>query len=88
MSDSLFERFVKDSPISVTVRAAAERALNLTVIDKQFEMNAEKQYTKDLLFSTVFDLMTGVVICGYPSVHAVCQYSQNEISVSVKSVYN
>ncbi len=88
MSDSIFEKFINDSPISVMARATAERAFNPTVIDEWFEINANQQYTKDLMFSTVFDLMTGVVTCSYPSLHAAYQHSQDEISVSVKSVYN
>ncbi len=88
MSDSVFERFIKDSPISVTARATAERALNPNKIDEWFGINALVQYTKDLLFSSVFDLTGGVVSGSYPSVHAAYQNSQDEISVSVKSVYS
>ncbi len=32
--------------------------------------------------------MSGVVTCGYPSVHAACRHTQDEIGVSVTSVYN
>ena len=88
MSDSVFERFVKNSPISVMARATAERALNPEKIDAWFGMNALEQYTKDLLFSSVFDLMGGVVIGSHPSVHAAYQHSQDVIGVSVTSVYN
>ena len=88
MSDSVFERFVKDSPISVMSRATAERALNPEKIDAWFGMNALEQYTKDLLFSSVFDLMSGVVTCIHPSVHAAYQHSKDVIGVSVTSVYN
>jgi len=88
MSDSVFERFVKDSPISVMARATAERALNPEKIDSWFVMNAQAQYTKDLLFSSVFGLMSDVVTCSYPSVHAAYQHSEDEIGVSVTSVYN
>lgn len=88
MSDSVFEKFVKDSPISVMARATAERAFNPAKIDEWFGMTAQAQYTKDLLFSSVFDLMGNVVSCSYPSVHAAYQHSQDEIGVSVTSVYN
>ncbi len=88
MLDSVFEKFVKDSPISVMARATAERGLNPEKIDAWFGMNAQEQYTKDLLFSSVFDLMSGVVTCSYPSVHAAYQHSQDVIGVSVTSVYN
>jgi len=48
MSDSVFERFVKDSPISVMARATAERAFNPKKIDVWFGMNALEQYTEVL----------------------------------------
>ncbi len=88
MSDSVFERFVRDSPISVTARATAERALNPEKIDAWSGMNALVRYTEDLLFSSVFDLMSGVVTCSCPSVHAAYQQSEDVIGVSVTSVYN
>jgi len=88
MSDSIFERFIKDSPISVMARAAAERAFNPVEIDRWYDRNARKQYTKNLLFSSVFDLMSGVVVAGYPSVHAAYQHSEDEIGVSATALYN
>ncbi len=88
MSDSVFERFVKDSPISVMSRATAERALNPEKIDAWSGMNALEQYTEYLLFSSVFDLTGGVVTSSYPSVHAAYQHSKDVIGVSVTSVYN
>ena len=88
MSDTVSERFIKDGPISVMARATAERAFNPNKINEWFDTNAQEQYTKDLLFSSVFDLMSGVVICGYPSVHAAYQHSEDVIGVSIKSVYN
>ncbi len=88
MPDSVFEKFVKDSPISVMARATAERALNPAEIDEWFDMSALVQYTKDLLFSSVFDLMSNVVTCSYPSVHAAYQHSEDEIGVSATAVYD
>ncbi len=60
MLSPIFDRFVEKSPISVMARGMMERALNPEQLDQWFEKTAEAQYTKDLLFSSVFDIMTGV----------------------------
>lgn len=53
-----------------------------------FERGAKAQYTRELLFSTVVNLMS-LVVCGIrPSVHAAYQAAAEEIGVSVTSVYN
>lgn len=65
-----------------------ERVLNPGTLDKLFDCVAERQYTRELLFSSVLDLMSQVV-CGLrPSLHAAYQASVGEISVSLTSVYN
>jgi len=61
-----------------------ERILCPDQQDEWFEKTAEVQYTKDLLFSSVFDIMSKVVAGSYPSVHA----AKEDIGVSVTSVYN
>jgi hypothetical protein len=54
----LFERFVKESPVSVMVRGLLEKALSPQVLDELFERSAKTQYTSELLFSTVVNLMS------------------------------
>jgi hypothetical protein len=84
----VFERFVKESPVSVMVRGLLEKALCPQIVDELFERSAKTQYTRELLFSTVVNLMS-LVVCGvHPSVHAAHQASVEKIGVSVTSVYN
>lgn len=88
MLSEIFHPFVKESPVSVMVGGLLARVFSPDEIDRLFEANAQRQYTKDLLFSTLFDLMSKVV-CGIrPSVHAAYQATSEEIAVSVTSVYN
>ena len=88
MLGKIFERFVEQSPISVMARGLLERVLPPTKVDELFERVANHQYTRDLLFSTVFDLMSQVVCGARKSVHAAYQGSVDEISVSLTSIYN
>src|SRR5947209_378881 len=66
----VFERFVEDSPVSVMARAALENALAPVAVDSLFEEVAERQYTRDLLFSDVVNLMAMVVCKVRPSINA------------------
>lgn len=88
MLSSIFDSFVKKSPISVMARAMIERALNPDQLNRWFDATTKAQYTRSLLFSTVFDIMCQVVCGGRSSVHAAYQATKQEISVSIVSVYN
>ena len=82
------ERFMEKSPVSVMARGLLERVLNPKTIDEIFERVADLQYTRNLLFSVVFDLLSQVVCGSRKTLHAAYQASPQEISVSVTSVYN
>ena len=88
MLSPIFDRFAKKSPITVIARGMMERVLHPEQLDKWFNETAENQYTKDLLFSSVFDIMSQVVCGSRPSINAGYQASKDEISVSITSVYN
>lgn len=82
------ERFVKKTPVSVMVRATIENVLSAERLDSIFEQNAKEQYVGDLMFSTVAEIM-GLVACKvHPSVNAAYKDRQEEIGVTVKSVYD
>ncbi|MGJ5634899.1 transposase [Nostoc sp. CALU 1950] len=84
----VFERFVEESPVSVMVRGLLETILCPQKLDELFEKSAKTQYTKELLFSTVVEMMN-TVTCGIrPSIHAAYQAKTSQRNVSVTSVYN
>lgn len=83
----VFERFVKDGPLCVMVRALLEKALNASTVNSLFEEHAQTQYTRDLLFSSVVDVMS-LVVCGMqPSVNAAYKHLQARIPVARKHLY-
>ena len=88
MLGDVFERFVEKSPISVMVRGTLERVLGPDPLDLWYERTAKKQYTRTLLFSTVYDLMSQVVFRLQPSVHAAYRAQEAQVGTSVVSVYN
>jgi hypothetical protein len=48
---------VEKSPISVMVRGTLERVLGAEQLDAWFARTAQKQYTRTVLFSTVYDAL-------------------------------
>ncbi|MEG3990069.1 hypothetical protein QUA13_23425 [Microcoleus sp. S28C3] len=88
MLDAIFERFVKHSPVSVMVRGLMERVFNAEQLDSLFENHARSQYTRELLFSSIVDLMS-LVVCGiYPSVNAAYRAKASQLNVSRTAVYD
>lgn len=59
----VFERFVHSSPVSVMVRGLLEKILSGQKLDELFERNSKTQYTRELLFSSVVEMMSSVT-CG------------------------
>jgi IS4 transposase len=84
----IFERFARQSPITVMARAALEHALAPKAIDALFEQAAERQYTRTLLFSSVVDLMAAVVARIQPAVNAAYRARAETLGVSIKAVYD
>ncbi len=69
----VFDLFVKQSPVTVMVRATMENVLSAERLDALFAKTAVRQRPSELLFSLVADLM-GTVVCGVrPSMHAAFQ---------------
>jgi hypothetical protein len=88
MLQSIFERFVNGSPVTVMVRAIMEHGLPANEVDQLFTDTAEQQYERRLLFSSVVDIMCEVVCRIRPSVHAVYQADPEKIPVSVRALYD
>ena len=79
--DSVFAPFVQERPICVMARGVLERLLDADRIDTLFEHTATHQYTRELLFSSVVQLMSEVVLGVQPSVHAAYQAHKEEMGV-------
>jgi IS4 transposase len=84
----IFERFCEHSPVSVMARGAVEYALAAGPLDALFDRCAERQYTREVLFSSLVDLI-GLVVTGIrKSVHAAYQASPEQLGASLTAVYN
>jgi IS4 transposase len=86
--DAVFAPFVKERPICVMARGVLERLLDADRLDTLFERTAAHQYTRELLFSSLVQLMSEVVLGVQPSVHAAYQANKEAIGVSTTALYN
>ena len=85
--DAVVERFIKGSPVTVMARLALGRALDAQWIDALFEQHSERQYTRQLLFSTTVDLMSVVAVGLRPSLHAAAK-AAIDLPVSITALYD
>lgn len=84
--NAVFDRFTKKSPVTVMTRALLEHALGAEALDALFVEHAERQYKKELLFSSLVDLM-GLVVCRIqPAVSSAYQAMEN-MPVTLSALY-
>ena len=86
--EEILSRYVVATPVAVMAHALVRRVFAASRLNELFERHAESQYTRDLTFSTVTDLMLQVVTKKRPSLHAAYRHAQEVLPVSVTSVYN
>jgi hypothetical protein len=86
--NQVFEPFIQDKPICVMARGVLQRILDPQHIDQLFARTAQCQYTHQLLFSALVDLMARVVLGQEPSVHAAYRKLEDQLPVSDQSIYN
>jgi len=88
LGGKVFERFMDKAPATVMLRGLLDRALAADALDQLFDQTAQRQYTRELLFSTAADLLLAVACRVYPTVHAAYQDRRAEIGVSVRALYD
>lgn len=84
----VYERFIESAPAAVMVRATLERCLSPQMVDELFAREANKQYCHQLLFSTLFSVMSEVVCNFHRSVHASHRARRPQASTSVAALYD
>lgn len=83
----VFERFAQGDTIPLMAQALMENALCPRVLDQLFEDTAQRQYTRQLLFSSIVELMS-VVVCGIrPSINAAYSKKAVTIDASLMALY-
>ncbi len=86
MFDEVMKRFEQQAPVCVMARLALQRAIAPQWIDEVFAEHRQRQYPRELLFSTVVELMTLVSLGLSPSLHAAATQTK-PLPVSLAALY-
>jgi hypothetical protein len=86
-ANEVLNRFAERSPASVMVRATMESTLTPDVLDEIFESTARRQRCRELLFSSVVDLLGLVAVGTRKSVNDAYLAEKERFTVSVAAVY-
>jgi IS4 transposase len=87
MLEEILARFEAHAPLSVMMRLALEQAMPAGWIDEVFEATRQRQYPRELLFSTVVKLTSLVSLGLRPSLHAAAK-KETELPVSIAALYD
>ena len=85
MLDELVERFEQTFPLSAMARALLEAAISRQWVDEVFEKNRERQYPRELMFSSIVSVMMMVTLGVRNSVNAAAK--QARLGVSLQALY-
>ncbi len=88
MLSSLFAPFIKQGPAAVMFHLIAERVLAPRKLEALFGATAERQRTRELLFSTCVDVLALVVSGRSKSVRAAYLRRCAKTAVGVRAVYD
>ena len=86
--DPVFDSFCLKRPIAVMGQLTLCRLLNATVVDEIFKEQAQEQYHRKLVFSSLTKLMSSVVMSKHASVNAAYKKMKSEVGVSLNALYN
>lgn len=87
MWDAVLERFEKKTPASVMTKLVLEQAVPAQWVDQVFAEHRQRQYPRELLFSTVVELMSLVSLGLRPSLHAAARQMQ-DLPVTIAALYD
>ena len=88
MLGKVFDRCVEKRPMSVMVRGILERVLGAEQLHAWFARTAQKQYTRTVLFATVYAILSHVVFRMQPSVRAAYRDHAAPVGASLISLDN
>jgi len=87
MLTSIFETFAKESPVTVMMRGLMEVVFRPERLDTIFAEHSKVQYERELLFSSLVNLLS-LVVCGiHPSVNAAYKAKSETLNVNRAAIY-
>lgn len=87
MWEAVLARFEKKTPASVMAKLVLEQAVPAEWVDKTFNDYRLRQYPRELLFSTIVELMSLVSLGLRPSLHAAARQME-DLPVTISALYD
>jgi hypothetical protein len=88
LAEELFAAYEKKAPVPMMLRGVLEHVLSPQRLNALFETEAQQQYTRQLTFAMVVELMCRVVTRVQPTLHAAYRERQDELPVGERAVYD
>lgn len=88
LAEDLLAEYAKKAPVPVMLRGILENVLAPSRLNAIFESAAQKQYTRQLTFAMIVDLMCRIVTRVHPSPHAAYRERAAELPVGERAVYD
>lgn len=85
--DPLFRAFATARPIATVTQLVLRRMLDARHVDRLFDEHAQEPYHRSLLFSSLAQLVSAVVLGKHASVNAGYKKMQAQLGVSLTAVY-
>ena len=83
----MLDLFRRKMPLSCLLYGLLERCFSAERLNGIFLDNAKQQYTREILFSTVCDLLLSVVLKIHPTVNAAYQNHPEPLGITVSALY-
>ena len=83
----MLDLFRHKMPLSCLLYGLLERCFSAERLNGIFLDNAKQQYTREILFSTVCDLLLSVVLKIHPTVNAAYQNHPEPLGITVSALY-
>lgn len=87
MWQEIIKRFEEQAPGAVMAHLALEQAMPASWVDEVFEAHRSRQYSRELLFSSVVEMMLLVTLGLRPSLHAAARKHHERLPVSLAALY-
>lgn len=86
--DPVFQNFVREAPVATAAQMVIRRLIEPHCIDQIFRDNAELQYQRSQMFSTITSVLASVILGHNKSVHAAHKKHAERLGASCTAFYN
>jgi len=84
----MLQQVITKAPVCIMAQVALQSLMSTEQLNQLFKRTAQKQYTKNILFSTMTRLLSQVVFDNVPSLRTAYQKDPESVGASITAMYN